>query len=87
MTGTHQDSNSLDFHGNTSWQDSDWEEIASLWEFPASSTSAVCQSVSLYLVQRQTPEMDCYRKSMWEIHPITRIEVWKNDKWVDLDKL
>ena len=30
--------------------------------------------------------MGKYRKSMWEIHPITRIEVWKNDKWVDLDK-
>lgn len=31
--------------------------------------------------------MGKYRKSMWEIHPITKIEVWKNDKWVDLDKL
>ena len=30
--------------------------------------------------------MGKYRKSMWEIHPITKIEVWKNDKWVDLDK-
>ena len=29
--------------------------------------------------------MDKYRKSMWEIHPITKIEVWKDDKWVDLD--
>lgn len=31
--------------------------------------------------------MGKYRNSMWEIHPITKIEVWKNDKWVDLDKL
>jgi hypothetical protein len=30
--------------------------------------------------------MGKYRKSMWEIHPIIKIEVWKNDKWVDLDK-
>lgn len=30
--------------------------------------------------------MGKYRKSMWEIHPITKIEVWKNEKWVDLDK-
>ena len=31
--------------------------------------------------------MGKYRKSMWEIHPITKIEVWKNEKWIDLDKL
>jgi hypothetical protein len=30
--------------------------------------------------------MGKYRQSMWEIHPITKIEVWKNDKWVDVDK-
>jgi hypothetical protein len=30
--------------------------------------------------------MGRYRKSMWEIHPITKIEVWKNGKWIDLDK-
>lgn len=29
--------------------------------------------------------MGKYRQSMWEIHPITKIEVWKNGKWVDLD--
>lgn len=29
--------------------------------------------------------MGKYRKSMWEIHPITKIEVWKNNKWVNLD--
>lgn len=31
--------------------------------------------------------MGKYRKSMWEIHPITKIEVWKDDKWVNVDKL
>jgi hypothetical protein len=34
MIGTHQDSNSFDFHGNTSWQDSDWEEIAKFEGIP-----------------------------------------------------
>lgn len=29
--------------------------------------------------------MGKYRNSMWEIHPITKIEVWKTDKWVNLD--
>jgi uncharacterized protein YgiM (DUF1202 family) len=30
-----------------------------------------------------------YRNTLWEIHPITKIEVWDDDanKWVDLDKL
>jgi hypothetical protein len=28
-----------------------------------------------------------FRSTLWEIHPITRIEVWKDNAWVDLDKL
>lgn len=28
-----------------------------------------------------------YRGTLWEIHPITRIEVWKNGAFVDLDTL
>ncbi len=28
-----------------------------------------------------------YRKTLWEIHPITKIEVWQNDGWVDVDDL
>jgi hypothetical protein len=28
-----------------------------------------------------------YRSTLWEIHPITKIEVWKDDTWVDLDTL
>lgn len=28
-----------------------------------------------------------YRATLWEIHPITRIEVWRDDAWVDLDDL
>lgn len=28
-----------------------------------------------------------YRATLWEIHPITRIEVWQGGAWVDLDDL
>ena len=28
-----------------------------------------------------------YRITLWEVHPITKIEVWKNGAWVDLESL
>lgn len=28
-----------------------------------------------------------YRGTLWEVHPITRIEVWRDSTWVDLDSL
>lgn len=28
-----------------------------------------------------------FRKTLWEIHPITRIEVWQNGAWVNVDNL
>jgi len=31
--------------------------------------------------------LDRYRKTLWEIHPITKIEVWWDDGWVDVDDL
>lgn len=36
------------------------------------------------IIERHTPE----RRSIWEIHPIYRIQLWKTDKrrWVDLDQ-
>jgi uncharacterized protein YraI len=31
--------------------------------------------------------LDKYRMTLWEIHPITKIEVFQNGAWVDLDQL
>jgi hypothetical protein len=28
-----------------------------------------------------------YRSTLWEIHPVTRIEVWQDGEWKDLDQL
>lgn len=28
-----------------------------------------------------------YRKTLWQIHPITKIEVFKNGEWVDVDQM
>jgi hypothetical protein len=28
-----------------------------------------------------------YRKTLWEIHPVTRIDVWRGGAWVDVDSL
>lgn len=28
-----------------------------------------------------------FRSTLWEIHPITRIEVWSDNQWVDADKM
>jgi uncharacterized protein YraI len=38
---------------------------------------------------QHTNHLDKYRSTLWEIHPITKIEVWDDDaeKWVDLDDL
>ncbi len=27
------------------------------------------------------------RSTLWEIHPVTKIEVWKDGQWFDLDQL
>lgn len=31
--------------------------------------------------------LDRYRSTLWEIHPITKVEVFKDNRWVDLDDL
>lgn len=31
--------------------------------------------------------LDRFRRTMWELHPVTRIEVWQGGRWVDLDDL
>lgn len=28
-----------------------------------------------------------FRSTLWEVHPITRIEVFKQGQWLDLDDL
>jgi hypothetical protein len=38
---------------------------------------------------QHTNHLNKYRNTLWEIDPITKIEVWDEDaeKWVDLDDL
>ena len=55
-----------------------WEETRSGGELTA---------VRLLFDPQHTNHLKKYRSTLWEIHPITKIEVWDTDteKWVDLD--
>jgi hypothetical protein len=33
------------------------------------------------------PHLGVYRSTLWEVHPVTRIEVWKAGGWQNLDTL
>lgn len=39
----------------------------------------------LMLDPEHRAHLGTYRTTLWEIHPITKIEVWKGGQWVDLD--
>ena len=54
---------------------------------PAHSTDSVRVSGWLMLDPEHKAHLGLYRQTLWEIHPITRLEVFQNGKWVDLDSL
>ena len=41
----------------------------------------------LMLDQEHPEQIGKTRGTLWEIHPITKIEVFKNGQWIDLDDL
>lgn len=51
------------------------------------SDSPVRISGWTFLDPEHRNHLNRYRSTLWEIHPITKIEVFQNDRWVDLDNL
>lgn len=51
------------------------------------STNPVRISGWLMLDPAHRDHLGRYRKTLWEIHPVTKIEVWRNGEWVDLNQL
>jgi hypothetical protein len=40
-----------------------------------------------FTVQIENAGLKKYRMTLWQIHPLTKIEVFQNGGWVDLDQL
>ncbi len=51
------------------------------------SDSPVRISGWTFLDPEHRNHLNKYRSTLWEIHPITTIEVFRDDRWVDLDNL
>ena len=62
----------------------DWAKLLN-YEDPKSSTDSVRISGWLMLDPEHKAHLGHYRQTLWEIHPITRIEVFTGGKWVNLD--
>jgi hypothetical protein len=63
-----------------------WHRLTE-FENPTSKTDSVRISGWLMLDPEHKAHLGLYRQTLWEIHPITRIEVFTGGKWVNLDDL
>lgn len=63
-----------------------WHRLTE-FENPAQKTDSVRISGWLMLDPEHKAHLGLYRQTLWEIHPITRIEVFTGGKWVNLDDL
>jgi hypothetical protein len=63
-----------------------WHRLTD-FEDPKQSTDSVRISGWLMLDPEHKAHLGHYRQTLWEIHPITRIEVFTGGKWVNLDVL
>jgi hypothetical protein len=57
----------------------------STWPTPEAPSET--ESQAGWFDPEHTNHLGKYRMTLWEIHPITMIEVFKNGAWVALDQL
>jgi uncharacterized protein YraI len=57
------------------------------YENPTHAADSVRFSGWLMLDPEHKAHLGLFRQTLWEIHPITKIEVFKNGTWVDLDSM